>query len=139
MTVNAVDANWNLVSTNDTVAITSSDANAILPANAALARGTQTFSLTNKTAGSWTVTASDVTHAGVTANTSPSITVTAGAFAKLQLLMPGETAAAGTTTGKTGTPSAQTAGTAFNVTVNAVDANWNVVNTVTDTVDIYLQ
>ena len=50
--------------------------------------------------------------------------------------MPGETAAAGTTTGKTGTPSAETAGTAFNVTVNAVDANWNVVNTVTDTVDI---
>ena len=50
--------------------------------------------------------------------------------------MPGETAAAGTTTGKTGTPSAETAGTAFNVTVNAVDANWNVVNTVTDTVGI---
>ena len=62
VTVNAVDANWNLVSTNDTVEITSSDANATLPANAALSGGNRTFSVTNKTAGSQTVTASDVTH-----------------------------------------------------------------------------
>ena len=62
MTVNAVDANWNLVSTNDTIAITSSDPNAVLPANAALVGGTKTFSVTNRTAGSWTVTASDVTR-----------------------------------------------------------------------------
>jgi len=39
--------------------------------------------------------------------------------------MPGETAAPGTASGKTGTPDQQTAGAAFNVTVNAVDANWN--------------
>ena len=39
--------------------------------------------------------------------------------------MPGETAAPGTTNGKTGTPNAQTAGNSFTVTVNAVDANWN--------------
>ena len=61
----------------------------------------------------------------MTANTSPATTVNGGAFAKLQILLPGETAAPGTATGKTGTPSAQTAGGAFNVTVNAVDANWN--------------
>jgi hypothetical protein len=48
-------------------------------------------------------------------------------FVKLQVLMPGETAAPNTTTGKTGTPDPQTVGTAFNVTVNAVDAVWNVV------------
>src|SRR5438876_11010937 len=63
------------------------------------------------------------------------IAVTAGAFSQLQLLVPGETAAPGTATGKTGTPSARTAGTAFNVTVNAVDANWNVVSS-TNTVHI---
>ncbi|HWW03447.1 MAG TPA: hypothetical protein VNZ64_27340 [Candidatus Acidoferrum sp.] len=45
-------------------------------------------------------------------------------FTKLQLLMPGETAAPGTASGKTGTPDAQVAGLPFNVTVNAVDANW---------------
>src|SRR5206468_11124221 len=69
-------------------------------------------------------------------NISANVTVNAGAFVKLQLLVPGETAAPGTATGKTGTPTAQAAGTAFTVTVNAVDANWNLVNTVTDTAGI---
>ena len=48
-------------------------------------------------------------------------------FVKLQVLMPGETAAPNTTTGKTGTPDAQSVGFPFNVTVNAVDQFWNVV------------
>src|SRR5207248_1758303 len=121
VTVNAVDANWNLVNTNDTVGITSSDSNATLPGNAALSAGTQTFSVTLRTAGTATITATDVTDGTKTASTSPSITVNAGAFVKLQLLVPGETAAPGTAAGKTGTPTAQTAGAAFNVTVNAVD------------------
>lgn len=55
---------------------------------------------------------------------------------KLQVLMPGETAAPGTPSGKTGTPTAQAVGIAFNVTVNAVDDNWNLVNYVTDIVSI---
>jgi len=57
-------------------------------------------------------------------------------FVKLQVLMPGETAAPYTTTGKTGTPDPQPVGTSFNITVNAVDEVWNVVSSVTDTVDI---
>src|SRR5207247_1000232 len=134
VTVRAVDANWNLVSSTHTVGITCTDPNDLLPANAALVAGTKSFSLTNKTAGSWTITATDITDSTKTANTSPSITVNSGAFTKLQILMPGETAAPGTTSGKTGTPTAQTAGTPFNVTVNAVDANWNVATTTTDTV-----
>ena len=48
-------------------------------------------------------------------------------FVKLQVLMPGETSAPNTPTGKTGTPTVQAAGVAFNVTVNAVDQYWNVV------------
>ena len=75
------------------------------------------------TAGSRTVTATDVTDGTKTANTSPSITVNAGAFAQLQVLLPGQTAAPGTSTGQTGTPTAQTAGTGYTVTVNAVDAS----------------
>src|SRR5262249_7829046 len=62
--------------------------------------------------------------------------VTGASFSQLQVLLPGETAAPGSLTGKTGTPLAQTAGTAFSVTVNAVDANWNLINTVTDTARI---
>src|SRR5437867_8027793 len=46
VTVNAVDALWNLINTNDTAHITSSDTNASLPSDAALSGGTQTYSLT---------------------------------------------------------------------------------------------
>ncbi len=134
VTVNAVDAQWNPVASSDQMGITSSDAAATLPANAVLASGTRTFSVTLNTLGSRTVTATDITDGTKAANTSPAIAVN-GAFAKLQLLVPGETAAPNTTTGKTGTPTAQPAGVAFLVTVNAVDANWNVVSS-THTVGI---
>ncbi|HZR17753.1 MAG TPA: hypothetical protein VFE51_10535 [Verrucomicrobiae bacterium] len=48
-------------------------------------------------------------------------------FSKLQVLMPGETNAPGTVTGKIGTPDAQFFGVPFNVTVNAVDDTWHVI------------
>src|SRR6185295_4687045 len=118
VTVNAVDANWNLVSSTHTVGISTTDANDIHPANAAMTAGTKTFAVTFKSAGSWSITASDITDGTKTANTSPAITANTGAFAKLQILVPGETAPPGSTTGKTGTPTAQTAGTPFNVTIN---------------------
>src|SRR5207249_1432825 len=86
--------------------------------------------------GSATVTASDVPHTGVTSNTSPAIAVGVGAFTKLQILAPGETAAPGSGIGKTGSPTAQTAAVPFTVTVNAVDANWNSIGNVTDMVGI---
>src|SRR5207247_5355844 len=133
LTVNAVDANWNLITNAaDLVAITSSDTNADLPASAALLAGSQTFSVTLKTAGTNTITATDSTDGTKTANTSSGIPVNATTFAKIQLLVPGETAAPGSTNGKTGTPNAQTAGAAFNVTVNAVDTYWNVVAAAAD-------
>ena len=129
VTVNAVDANWNLVSSvSHSVAITSTDVNATLPSNNTLSSGTQTFNVTLNTAGTKTVTATDQNGTPLTANTSASVTVNAGAFAKLQILLPGEVASAGSATGKTGaTPTAQSKGTPFTVTVNAVDANWNIV------------
>src|SRR5439155_1488248 len=115
------------------------DPNAALPANTALVAGTRSLSLTNKTAGTWTLTAIDISDGFKTANTSPPITVNAGAVTKLQILLPGEAAAPGTATGKTAaTPTAQTAGTAIasGIVVNAVDANWNVVSTATTNVTI---
>src|SRR3989454_633099 len=118
VTVNAVDAYWNVVTSapTDTVGITSSGTNATLPANAALSSGTQQFSVTLNTVQTATVTASDITTPAMTASTSPSITVNAGAFAKLQLLGPGETAAPGAASsgsGKTWSPNAQRAGARF--------------------------
>ena len=48
---------------------------------------------------------------------------------KLQILMPGMTAAPGTANGYTGTPFTQSTGTPFQVIVNTTDDNWNVVST----------
>jgi hypothetical protein len=76
-TVNAVDDKWNLISSvGDTVAITSSDSTAVLPANAALSGGTGTFTITFSKTGTPTVTASDVTTTTVKPNTSSPISVT---------------------------------------------------------------
>jgi hypothetical protein len=60
----------------------------------------------------------------------------AGPFSRLQVLLPGESAAPNTPSGKTGTPSAQTGGIPFFVTVNACDASWVVVPSVTHTIRI---
>ena len=75
LTVNAVDANWNVVASTDVVGITSSDPAATLPASAALVAGTRTFSVTLNTVGSRTVTATDLNNGAKTAATSAAITV----------------------------------------------------------------
>ena len=126
VTVNAVDDNWNKISSTNIIAITSSDVNAVLPSSAALVSGSNTYSIILNTSGTSTVTATNNTNGSISANTSPSTTINAGAINKLQILMPGEAAAPGTESGKTGMPTTRTAGTAFNVIVNAVDANWNI-------------
>ena len=79
-----------------TIQTTASDANATLPSNANLLSGTLTASVTLKTAGTSTITATDVDDGTKTASTSPAVTVNAGAFAKLQILALGETPAPGT-------------------------------------------
>lgn len=60
----------------------------------------------------------------------------AQAYVQLQVLLPGETEAPGTTDGKLGTPQAQTAGVPFAVKVRACDASWNTVNSVKNIVSI---
>ncbi|MHA8071868.1 invasin domain 3-containing protein [Aquirufa ecclesiirivi] len=133
VTVNAVDAWWNkITASTPTVVITTSDPNDTHPSNAALTAGTGTFTVSFRTAGNQTVTATDQA-ATLTANTGATTLVTAGTVNKLQVIMPGETAAPGTATGKTGSPTAQTAGTSLNFTVNAVDAYWNLVSSATPT------
>lgn len=56
------------------------------------------------------------------------------AFTKLQVLMPGETAAPGTPTGKTGTPTTQANNVPFSITVNAVDDEWYPITGVNDAI-----
>lgn len=79
--------------------------------------------------GTFTITA---TETGSTNNVGVSNSFVVAPM--LRVLVPGETAAPGTITGKSGTPSVQTPGTAFNVTVHSVDEFWNVVTTATDVV-----
>jgi hypothetical protein len=57
-------------------------------------------------------------------------------FTKLQVLLPGETAAPGTTTGKTGTPTSVAVGTPVLVIVNAANNQWFTLTTVSDTVHV---
>jgi hypothetical protein len=65
-----------------------------------------------------------------------SAVATAGPYSRLQVLLPGESAAPGTPTGKTGTPNKQTSGVPFNVTVRACDSGWNLVPTMTNAIAI---
>ncbi len=64
------------------------------------------------------------------------VAASAGPYSRLQVLLPGESPAPGTTTGKTGTPNRQTAEVPFTVTVRACDSGWNLVTTVTDAIQI---
>lgn len=53
---------------------------------------------------------------------------------QLQVLLPGETNAPGTATGKIGTPTPVAAGDPVTVTVNAVDSQWNIVGVTGDAI-----
>jgi hypothetical protein len=73
--VNACDDVWNVVSSSDTVNITSSDISASLPGDTALAVGTATLSVAFNSSGSWTLTATNVTDAAKLPYTSSAVTV----------------------------------------------------------------
>ncbi|MFM2295302.1 MAG: hypothetical protein RLZZ350_1715 [Verrucomicrobiota bacterium] len=75
VTVNAVDTNWNVITTNDTVHVTTTDPADTEPSNAALVAGTKTFTVTPATVGAFTVTASDVSNGTISNGTSASFTV----------------------------------------------------------------
>lgn len=76
VTINAVDANWNVVSSGSgTINLTSTDPGAIMPLDAGLSGGTLQQIIQLNTAGSWTVTATNISSATIPAATSSSITV----------------------------------------------------------------
>lgn len=74
--------------------------------------------------------------AGVLAAAIISAASAAFAYTQLQVLLPGESPAPGTGTGKTGTPLAQTVGIPFSVLVRACDGSWNTDVTVTNVVSL---
>src|SRR5262249_21901868 len=72
-----------------------------------------------------TATDGDGSAPSLGAADSANLSVIAGAATKLQVLIPGETAVPGSSTGRNGNTTAQTAGVPFNVTVNSTDDYWN--------------
>jgi hypothetical protein len=118
-TVTAQDAYGNVATGYaGTVHFTSSDAQAVLPADATLTHGTGTFSATLKTAGTQSITATDTADSSLNGTQNP-ITVTPAAASSLVL---------------GGFPSSITAGVAASFTVTARDAYGNVASAYTGTV-----
>ncbi|HEX5131681.1 MAG TPA: FlgD immunoglobulin-like domain containing protein [Candidatus Krumholzibacteria bacterium] len=60
----------------------------------------------------------------------------AGPYTKLQVILPGESPAPGTGTGKSGAPASQTVGVPFSVTIRACDSSWNLVTSITNSVSL---
>ncbi len=117
-TVTALDAFNNTASGyTGTVHFTSSDGQAVLPANSTLTNGTGTFNVTLKTAGNQTLTATDTVTSTIT-GTSAAIAVSAAAATHFSVTA----------------PSSATAGSAFNFTVTAQDAFNNIATGYTGTV-----
>jgi len=108
-TVTALDASNKTVTTySGTVHFTSSDGQAVLPANSSLTNGVGNFSATLETAGNQTITATDIVTVSIT-GTSSSISVTNPA-----------------THFSVTAPAVATTGIAFQFTVTALDAANNV-------------
>ena len=103
-----------------TIHFTSSDAQAVLPANSTLVNGTSTFTVTLKTAGSQSITATDTTTSAITGTTSV-INVLPAAASQFVL---------------SGLPSTATVGVAQSVTVTAEDPYRNVATGYNGTVSL---
>ncbi len=114
ITVQALDASNRVVTGYaGTVHFSSTDPQAVLPANSALTNGTGTFSVTLMTATTESIAVTDT--ASSIAGTSNAIAVGAGAVSQLSVVAPGNA----------------TVGTAFTFTVTALDAANNMVTTYT--------
>jgi len=137
ITVRAVDQFWNLVpGVGDSVALSSSDLGAGMPAHIKLSNGQALIQTTLYRVGSQRIYADDITNTGLRPDTSSAIPVTGGPFARLLILAPGETVTPGAPNGRSGTATDQSINYSFNVTVLATDNWYNPVTNVNHVVRI---
>jgi hypothetical protein len=135
VTVRAVDAFWNRVSTIEhRIALSSSDPFAAAPAETALVGGQLLVPVTLFAAGGQTITAVDVDSTAIASHTSQTLQVVAGAYERVLIVAPGETPAPGSEEGRSGEATDQSINYAFTVDVYATDAWWNPVSGVSDVV-----
>jgi putative cell wall-binding protein len=120
VTVKALDGGGNVVTGYaGTVKLTSTDSAAVLQPNSTLSSGQHAFTVTLKTAGSQTVTATDTANSGISGTTA---TIAVGPAATTHLLVTAPTSSA--------------AGLSFVVAVTAKDAYQNTVTTYGGTVHL---
>jgi Big-like domain-containing protein/flagellar hook capping protein FlgD len=134
VTIHAVDSGGNTVPTYaaDAILAANTGTNSITPSQITFSGGTWTGQVTFFGAGgAVALTCADYSAPPKT-GTSNTFVVNPGPYYGLQVIVPGEAAAGGTTAGKTGTPTSQTAGAQFSITVRAVDQYWNLVPGVND-------
>ncbi|MGH7730524.1 MAG: hypothetical protein ACRENJ_04660 [Candidatus Eiseniibacteriota bacterium] len=137
LTVRAVDDYWNLVSgVTDSIALASTDQFAGMPARTRFTGGQALIPTTLYRTGPNRIWATDITNPAIRPDTSSTVTVTGGPFARVLVLAPGEFPAPGTPSGRAGLATAQSSGYSFNVTVLATDSWWNPVGGVSDVVRI---
>ncbi|HXS81405.1 MAG TPA: Ig-like domain-containing protein [Methylomirabilota bacterium] len=138
VTIRATDAAGNTIPNyaGDVNLAANTGAGTMSPERVTLAAGVWAGTLTFKGAGnSARFTCSDF-FSPPRVGTSNTFVVSPGPVAGLQILLPGETATSGQADGRSGTPTTQSAGIAFNLTLRAVDAFWNVVPGIADRVAI---
>jgi hypothetical protein len=138
ITIRAVDSGGNTVPTYaaDAILTSNTGTGSITPSQVTFANGTWTGNVIFKGAGgAVALTCADYSAPPKT-GTSNTFVVNPGPFVGMQVILPGESAAGGTASGKTGTPTNQTAGTPFTITVRAVDQYWNLVSGVNDSIHL---
>ena len=143
--VYATDAWYNLVDTiNHDIRVTSSDP-FVSQQSIQLESGMRSFGYAFRTAGTRNISCTDITNAAIQSATSASITVSAGPYEDLLVILPGETHLPGDTTtevlatpGKSGEPLDQYEGEDFQVSVYATDAMWNI-STQNDSNTVWLE
>jgi len=119
VTITAKDQFENTVSGyTGTIHLTSTDGQAVLPADFVLTGGTKQVSVKLRTAGTWTITATDTANASLTATTG---SINVGALAAKLIITAATTA---------------TAGSSLTFTVTAKDASGNTVPSYTGTTHI---
>ncbi|MBM4131132.1 hypothetical protein FJ250_08895, partial [bacterium] len=131
VTIRAVDALGTTIPTfdGDALLVASTGPGTVWPQTVSFTAGVWTGPLTLRGAGTQVVvTCSDYAAPPHQGQSDP-VVVTPGAWAGLQVLLPGETPLPGTATGRAGAPTLRHAGQPFTLSVRAVDAWHNTVPT----------
>mgnify|MGYP003803132163 CR=1 FL=1 len=153
VTIRLLDMYGNIVTTDSTTSVTLAlDGSAVVDATAVegtvlsgggtgaavlqVSAGQAVVSISDDIAESVAITLSSPSDPALDVSSSQDIVVSPGAYDSLVMVLPGEAFVTGPSGGKSGTPSNQVAGVGFGFGLYAVDANNNVVDTVSNNVTI---